>query len=53
MQMALISRSIQGLINGLAGKFLTSIVGLLCANVFVLLEVGGLASAGNNTQQRL
>lgn len=29
---------IQGLINGLAGKFLTSIVALVCANVFVLLE---------------
>ncbi len=29
---------IQGLINGLAGKFLTSIVGLVCANLFVLLE---------------
>ncbi len=29
---------IQGLINGLAGKFLTSIVGLLCANAFVMLE---------------
>lgn len=29
---------IQGLINGLAGKFLTSIIGLVCANVFVLLE---------------
>jgi hypothetical protein len=29
---------IQGLINGLAGKFLTSIVGLICANVFVLIE---------------
>lgn len=29
---------IQGLINGLAGKFLTSIVGLVCANAFVLLE---------------
>jgi hypothetical protein len=29
---------IQGLINGLSGKFLTSIVGLVCANVFVLLE---------------
>jgi len=29
---------IQGLINGLSGKFLTSIVGLLCANAFVLLE---------------
>jgi len=33
---------IQGLINGLAGKFLTSIVGLLCANVFVLLEKSAL-----------
>lgn len=29
---------IQGLINGLAGKFLTSIVGLVCANLFVLFE---------------
>lgn len=29
---------IQGLINGLAGKFVTSIVGLACANTFVLLE---------------
>jgi hypothetical protein len=29
---------IQGLINGLAGKFLSSIVGLVCANLFVLLE---------------
>lgn len=29
---------IQGLINGLAGKFLTSIVGLVCANLFVLIE---------------
>ena len=29
---------IQGLINGLAGKFLTSIVALLCANAFILLE---------------
>lgn len=29
---------IQGLINGLAGKFLTSIIGLICANLFVLLE---------------
>jgi hypothetical protein len=29
---------IAGLINGLAGKFLTSIVGLACANAFVLLE---------------
>lgn len=29
---------IQGLINGLAGKFLTSIVALVCANLFVLLE---------------
>ncbi|HEU4683808.1 MAG TPA: hypothetical protein VFS39_04830 [Nitrospira sp.] len=29
---------IQGLINGLAGKFLTSIVALVCANGFVLLD---------------
>lgn len=29
---------IQGLINGLSGKFVTSIVGLACANVFTLLE---------------
>lgn len=29
---------IQGLINGLAGKFVTSIVGLACANSFMLLE---------------
>ncbi len=29
---------IAGLINGLAGKFLTSIVGLICANAFLLLE---------------
>lgn len=28
----------QGLINGLAGKFVTSIVGLACANAFTLLE---------------
>jgi len=29
---------IQGLINGLSGKFVTSIVGLACANGFTLLE---------------
>lgn len=29
---------IQGLINGLAGKFLTSIVGLVCATAFTLIE---------------
>ncbi len=29
---------IQGLINGLAGKFVTSVVGLACANMFGLLE---------------
>ena len=29
---------IQGLINGLAGKFLTSIVGLLVANLFTFIE---------------
>ena len=31
-------QGLQGLINGLAGKFLTSIVGLLCANIFSLVE---------------
>jgi hypothetical protein len=31
-------QGLQGLINGLAGKFLTSIVGLLCANVYSLVE---------------
>ena len=29
---------IQGLINGLAGKFVTSVVGLACANLFALVE---------------
>lgn len=29
---------IQGLVNGLAGKFITSIVGLVCANLFMLVE---------------
>ena len=29
---------VQGLINGLAGKFLTSIVALVCANAFILVE---------------
>jgi hypothetical protein len=29
---------IQGLINGLAGKFLTSIVGLIVANIFTFIE---------------
>lgn len=29
---------IQGLINGLSGKFVTSIVGLACANAFTFLE---------------
>ncbi|MBM4127527.1 MAG: hypothetical protein FJ247_09300 [Nitrospira sp.] len=29
---------IQGLINGLAGKFVTSVVGLACANGFMILE---------------
>jgi hypothetical protein len=29
---------IQGLINGLAGKFVTSVVGLACANSFLFLE---------------
>jgi hypothetical protein len=31
-------QGLQGLINGLAGKFLTSIVGLSCANLFSLVE---------------
>lgn len=42
---------IQGLINGLAGKFLTSIVGLLCANLFVLLEKSALHRLGTTQQQ--
>ncbi|MDR4471207.1 MAG: hypothetical protein MRJ92_00705 [Nitrospira sp.] len=42
---------IQGLINGLAGKFLTSIVGLLCANVFVLLEKSALHRLATTQQQ--
>lgn len=42
---------IQGLINGLAGKFLTSIVGLLCANVFVLLEKSALHRLAMTQQQ--
>ncbi|HNV26273.1 MAG TPA: hypothetical protein PKI21_08385 [Nitrospira sp.] len=42
---------IQGLINGLAGKFLTSIVGLLCANLFVLLEKSAMHRLAT-TQQR-
>jgi len=29
---------LQGLVNGLAGKFLSSIVGLVCANFFVFFE---------------
>jgi hypothetical protein len=33
---------VQGLINGLAGKFLTSIVALVCANVFIVLERGAM-----------
>jgi hypothetical protein len=31
-------QGLQGLINGLAGKFLTSIIGLICANLFSLIE---------------
>lgn len=42
---------IQGLINGLAGKFLTSIVGLLCANVFVLLEKSAMHRLATTQQQ--
>jgi hypothetical protein len=42
---------IQGLINGLAGKFLTSIVGLVCANVFVLIEKSALHRLATTQQQ--
>jgi hypothetical protein len=42
---------IQGLINGLAGKFLTSIVGLICANLFVLLEKSALHRLAMTQQQ--
>ncbi len=42
---------IQGLINGLAGKFLTSIVGLLCANLFVLLEKSAMHRLATTQQQ--
>ncbi len=42
---------IQGLINGLAGKFLTSIVGLLCANLFVLLEKSAMHRLATIQQQ--
>jgi hypothetical protein len=33
---------VQGLINGLAGKFLTSIVALICANLFIVTERGAM-----------
>jgi hypothetical protein len=39
------------LINGLAGKFLTSIVGLICANLFVLLEKSALHRLAMTQQQ--
>jgi len=42
---------IQGLINGLAGKFLTSIVGLICANLFVLVEKSALHRLATTQQQ--
>ena len=42
---------IQGLINGLAGKFLTSIVGLVCANLFVLIEKSSLHRLATTQQQ--
>ena len=42
---------IQGLINGLAGKFLTSIVGLVCANLFVLIEKSALHRLATTQQQ--
>jgi hypothetical protein len=44
---------IQGLINGLAGKFLTSIVGLICANTFVLIEKAVLFRLGAAHQEFL
>ncbi|MBA2487671.1 MAG: hypothetical protein H0V35_16540 [Nitrospira sp.] len=42
---------IQGLINGLAGKFLTSIVGLVCANLFVLIEKSAMHRLATTQQQ--
>jgi hypothetical protein len=42
---------IQGLINGLAGKFLTSIVGLVCANLFVLIEKSSLHRLATTQQE--
>ncbi|HVG01557.1 MAG TPA: hypothetical protein VM842_01650, partial [Nitrospira sp.] len=42
---------IQGLINGLAGKFLTSIVGLVCANLFVLIEKSALHRLATTQRQ--
>ncbi|GMV50894.1 MAG: hypothetical protein L6Q34_00435 [Nitrospira sp.] len=42
---------IQGLINSLAGKFLTSIVGLICANLFVLVEKSVLHRLATTQQQ--
>ena len=39
------------MINGLAGKFLTSIVGLLCANLFVLLEKSAMHRLATTQQQ--
>ena len=42
---------IQGLINGLAGKFLTSIVGLVCANLFVFIEKSALHRLATTQQQ--
>jgi hypothetical protein len=44
---------IQGLINGLAGKFLTSIVGLIVANVFTFTEKPMMARVTNAHQQFL
>ncbi len=42
---------IQGLINGLAGKFLTSIVGLVCATAFTLIEKPLMFRLGSAHQQ--
>ncbi len=44
---------IPGLINGLSGKFVTSIVGLACANVFTLLETSVWYRLGNQHRQCL
>jgi hypothetical protein len=44
---------ISGLINGLSGKFITSIAGLACANVFTLLDTSVWYRLGNQHRQCL